>query len=156
VRDTGRELVEANLANRPYGQRWPTNRHQTPSSTAANCGTTRSKKAILTNRSAPQAISAGGSQELPLTKSTRQVTGSSSVGGANPQVTGLSLRFALFRDHSIATLLSKVGAARHGAAQPQSPQTSLDFVNGCRDNINFDLPEVAGGTACGDGVTRAL
>jgi len=41
------------------------------------------------------------------------------------------------------TLLSSVGAARHGAAQPQSPQTSLDVVNGSLDNIGFDLPEEA-------------
>ena len=86
----------------------------------------------------------------------RQVTGSSPVGGANPQVTGLWLRLALFGDHFIATLLSNVGAARHGATQPQSPQTSLDVVNGSRDNIGFDLPEEAGGTARGDGVTGAL
>ena len=37
----------------------------------------------------------------------------------------------------------KVGAARHGAAQPQSPLTSLDVVNGSLDNIGFDLPEEA-------------
>jgi len=34
-------------------------------------------------------------------------------------------------------------AARHGAAQPQSPQTSLDVVNGSLDNIGFDLLEEA-------------
>jgi hypothetical protein len=52
-------------------------------------------------------------------------------------------------------------AARHGSEQPQTPQTSLDVVNGpvdngSVDNIGFDLPEEAGGTACGDGVTGAL
>jgi len=54
------------------------------------------------------------------------------------------------------TLLSYVGAARHGAEQPQSPQTSLDVVNGSLDNIGFDLPRGGWGTACGDGVTGAL
>ena len=34
-------------------------------------------------------------------------------------------------------------AARHGAGQPQSPQTSLDVVNGSLDNIGFDLPDDA-------------
>jgi len=32
----------------------------------------------------------------------------------------------------------------------------MDVLNDSFDNIGFDLPEEAGGTACGDGGTGAL
>ena len=48
--------------------------------------------------------------------------------------------FVTIYDHSIELRR----AARHTADQPQSPQTSMDFVNDSFDNIGCDLPEEAG------------